>query len=206
MPASTIHPEARTPWIARGMLVLCALGFLLQQNVPERSWLPFALWPEPLFRWWQLITYGFLHSGMIHLVFNAIGIITFGFLLERVLGWLRFSVLYLVGLVSAALAQLIAAQLAGDLYPTIGASGAVLALLFAYAFLYPRARILLLIPPIPMPAWLFATLFAALSVWLASSGKVDSVAHFAHLGGMFGGVLMMPMLWRYRAASQSKAA
>ena len=78
---------------------------------------------------------------------------------------------------------------------TIGASGGVFGLLLAYAFLFPRRKVIPLIPPIPMPAWLFATLYACVELFLGVTGTLSGVAHFAHLGGMVGSALVI-MQWR----------
>ena len=80
--------------------------------------------------------------------------------------------------------------------PTIGASGGVFGLLLAYAFLFPTRKVIPLIPPIPMPAWLFATLYAAVELFLGVTGTLSGIAHFAHLGGMVGSALVI-LQWRY---------
>jgi membrane associated rhomboid family serine protease len=85
--------------------------------------------------------------------------------------------------------------------PTIGASGGVFGLLLAYAFLFPRRKVIPLIPPIPMPAWLFATLYAGIELVLGITGNVSGVAHFAHLGGMVGSGLVITQ-WRLAAGSR----
>jgi membrane associated rhomboid family serine protease len=84
----------------------------------------------------------------------------------------------------------------GDAGPTIGASGGVFGLLLAYAILFPAARSIPLIPPIPMPAWLFASIYAGLELLLGVTGAQAGVAHFAHLGGMIGSALVMLRLAR----------
>ena len=73
----------------------------------------------------------------------------------------------------------------------IGASGGVFGVLLAFAWYFPRQRIILLFPPIPMPAWLFVTVYGALELWFGVKGIERDVAHFAHLGGMLGGYLMI---------------
>jgi membrane associated rhomboid family serine protease len=83
--------------------------------------------------------------------------------------------------------------------PTIGASGGVFGLLLAYAFLFPRRKVVPLIPPIPMPAWLFATIYAGVELFLGVTGTMSDVAHFAHLGGMVGSALVISQ-WRRTAA------
>jgi len=79
--------------------------------------------------------------------------------------------------------------------PTIGASGGVFGLLLAYALLFPRRKVIPLIPPIPMPAWLFATLYAGLELVLGVTGTQADVAHFAHIGGMLGSAMVV-VTWR----------
>ena len=83
----------------------------------------------------------------------------------------------------------------GTFYPTVGASGGVFGLLLAYAIYFPNNRIMLLFPPIPMPARLFVVLYALLELYLGVTGTQAGVAHFAHLGGMIGGFAML-RYWR----------
>jgi len=79
----------------------------------------------------------------------------------------------------------------GGFYPTVGASGGVFGLLLAYGLYFPNNRVMLLFPPIPMPARVFVTVYAVLELVMGVSGVQSSVAHFAHLGGMVGGYLML---------------
>lgn len=158
-----------------------------------------ALWPlGPHFRPWQLLTYGFLHAGPGHLFYNMFAVYMFGGQMERVWGPSRQLLYYLVCLVSAALAQLIVTGVVGGEYPTVGASGGVFGFLLAFAVYFPRQRVMLLIPPIPMPAWVFVTLYGALELFFGVTGTQAGVAHFAHLGGMLGGY---PLLRRWRRAA-----
>jgi len=168
----------------------------------------FALWPlQPLdgvsyFRPWQIITYAFLHStgNITHLLFNMLGLWMFGAEIERYVGPRRLLACYFASVVTAALSQLFVPMLFGaPPSPTIGASGGVFGLLLAYAFLFPTRKVVPLIPPIPMPAWLFATLYAAIELFLGVTGTLSGVAHFAHLGGMVGSALVI-MQWRYARA------
>jgi membrane associated rhomboid family serine protease len=167
----------------------------------------FALWPlgneatgAPPFHWWQIVTYSVLHGGTAHLLFNMWGLYLFGREVERVVGGGRLLTLYVASVVSAALAQLAVLSLhGGPSYPTIGASGGVFGLLLAFAMLFPRRRLVLLFPPIPMPAWLFALLYAVAELALGLSGSVG-VAHFAHLGGMLGAWIVLRSWMRGRRA------
>ena len=73
-------------------------------------------------------------------------------------------------------------------------------LLLAYAFLFPKRKVIPLIPPIPMPAWVFATLYAGVELFLGVTGTLSGVAHFAHLGGMVGSALVISQWRRARIA------
>jgi membrane associated rhomboid family serine protease len=127
----------------------------------------------------------------------------FGRALEYFWGSRRFVVFYFACVISAAATQLLTSYLsAGPMEPTVGASGGVFGLLLAFAMYFPRQRITLLFPPIPMPAWLFVTLYGVLELVLGVTNTQAGVAHFAHLGGMLGGALVI-LYWRARRASRS---
>lgn len=163
----------------------------------------FALWPPVLsggdmrgvFKPWQPLTYAFLHANGAHLALNMLGLYMFGRDVERTVGTRRLWLLYLASILSAAFTQ-IACTALGVLAagPVVGASGGVFGLLLAYAVLFPNRTIVPLIPPIPMPAWAFATLYAIVELTLGVSGTARNVAHFAHLGGMAGSGLL---LWHW---------
>ncbi len=162
----------------------------------------FALWPlQPIdgrsyFHVWQIITYAFLHGNITHIAFNMLGLWMFGAEIERYVGPRRLLACYFASVVSAALSQLIVPSLLGaPPGPTIGASGGVFGLLLAYALMFPNRKVVPLIPPIPMPAWLFATLYAGIELFLGVTGSLSGVAHFAHLGGMIGSAVTV-MQWR----------
>lgn len=111
----------------------------------------------------------------------------FGRDVERALGGKRWFALYFASVVSGALVQLLVSLAhAGDAYPTLGASAGVFGVLVAYALFFPQRRVMLLFPPVPMPAWLFATMYGILEFMLGVSGNEPGIAHFAHLGGMLG--------------------
>ena len=163
-----------------------------------------ALWPltpidgKVYFHLWQIVTYAFLHDthSIYHLLFNMLGLWMFGAEIERYLGPGRLLACYFASVVTAALTQLFVPELLGaPPSPTIGASGGVFGLLLAYALLFPHRKVVPLIPPIPMPAWVFATIYAALELVLGVTGTLSGIAHFAHLGGMIGSALVM-MQWR----------
>lgn len=188
--------------VTQVIIIINVLAFVLQGGVPAPQGQPspmfvaFALWPlnNNNFQVWQLVTYSFLHGGTTHLLFNMLALFMFGSDLERVWGGGRFLAYYLTCVVSAAIVQLVVAAFAGGA-PTVGASGGVFGLLIAFGMMYPRRMIMLLFPPIPMPAWLFVTLYGALELFLGLTGAQAGVAHFAHLGGMAGGFIVL-QFWK----------
>lgn len=160
----------------------------------------FALWPinltgfsnQPSFLPWQIVTYSFLHGGGSHLLFNMLGLYIFGSEIERVFGAKRFLNLYFISVISAAISQLIFAWVTNSPpYPTVGASGGLFGLLLAFAIYFPKRVIVLLIPPIPMPARIFVIVYATLELLFGITGSFAGVAHFAHLGGMLGAWLFI---------------
>ena len=173
--------------------------FLLETVAGGMMFALFALWPLTSgFLPWQIVTYAFLHAGLTHLLLNMFALYMFGGEIERVVGQRRYLTYYFVCVLSAAAAQLaVTAILGGAPYPTVGASGGVFGVLLAFAMYFPRRTILLIIPPIPLPAWLFVTLFGILELYFGVTGTQAGVAHFAHLGGMVGGYLMIRR-WRGR--------
>jgi membrane associated rhomboid family serine protease len=183
-------------------LILINVGvFLLEQLSPNIMLGLFALWPlhSPLFRPWQLITYGFLHDprNLAHLFFNMFALFMFGRALEQYWGARRFVIYYLVCVVAAGLTQLAVQSAGGVQEETIGASGGIFGVLLAFAWYFPRQRLFVIPIPIPIPAWLFVTGYALIELFFGVTGREQSVAHFAHLGGLLGGALCI-LYWRAR--------
>jgi len=188
-----------TPMV-RNILVACIGVFLLQWGVGDRLVDTFGLWPPnsftPHFQPWQLVSYAFLHGGYAHLFFNMFALYMFGPDIERLLGARRFLTYYIVCVLGAAVAQLAVLRMVGNPpVPTVGASGGIFGILLAFGLAFPRRRLMLIFPPIPMPAWLFVTLYGLLELYLGVSGHDSGVAHFAHLGGMVGGLALI-LYWR----------
>jgi len=189
------------PPVTRGLILANVAVFILEAMVGVNAMTAYlGLWPigTGVFQPWQIITYGFLHGSVMHIFVNMFALYMFGGQLERLFGPKRFLNLYLASIIAAGLSQLAYAAFTGaDPYPTIGASGGVFGILLAFAMYFPRQTIVLLIPPIPMPAWLFVTLYGLLELFLGVSGMEINVAHFAHLGGMLGAWLLI-QYWRGR--------
>jgi membrane associated rhomboid family serine protease len=156
----------------------------------------FALYPVgPGFLPWQVVTYAFLHGSIGHLFFNMLGLWMFGGELEQVWGQRRYIQFYTASVLTAAAAQLLMGVVAGPIPPTVGASGGLFGLLLAYGMLFPNRMIMPLFPPIPMRARTFVAVYGALELFFGVTGTASGVAHFAHLGGMLGGYLMI-RYWR----------
>jgi rhomboid family protein len=177
--------------------------FLLQYVMGDWATIWFALWPLNAsrvfgpgigFEPWQLVTYSFLHGGFQHIFFNMFAVFMFGSSLEQLFGSRWYVTLYFVSVVTAGVSQLVVNQVIGSPYPTLGASGGVFGLLLAFGMYFPRRKIMLMLLPIPMDAWLFVTLYGGLELFLGVTGTQAGVAHFAHLGGMLGAFLMIQ--WR----------
>lgn len=200
------------PPMTRWLLIANIAVYLAQQFFGDALMLHFALWPlgpdkvlgmdadgnlvHAGFRVWQLLTYAFLHGGWEHILFNMLALFMFGGVIERTFGQREFLIFYVVCAVVAALSQLAVIHFfTGGFYPTLGASGAVFGLLLAFGMMYPRQRIMLLFPPIPMPAWLFVSGYIGLELFLGVTGTQAGVAHFAHLGGALAGFVLIEY-WR----------
>ena len=151
----------------------------------------------PDFHVWQLVTYAFLHAGFLHIFFNMFALWMFGSPLEIFWGRQRYLVYYFVCVIAAGLVQLATTYLSGLDEATLGASGGVFGLLLAFGFYFPRQKVILLLFPVPIPAWLFVTLYGFLELAFGVTGSESGVAHFAHLGGMLGGALVI-LTWRAR--------
>lgn len=188
------------------LLIANGLVFALQQIRFEFMLANFALWPLqtpqgwPSFMPWQLVTYGFLHSNenLGHIFFNMFGLWMFGRDLERMMGPRRFLSYYMTCIIGAGIVQLIVAQFQGEAYPTLGASGGLFGILLAYGLAFPNRMVVLLIPPIPMRAKVFVIVYGLLELFLGVSGYAPGIAHFAHLGGMLFGYLLLQYWARRR--------
>ena len=187
------------PPVTRAIIIANVVVFLLQQVTGTTLGDLFALWPTgtPYFEPWQLLTYGFLHEGFAHIFFNMFALYMFGAPLEMFWGGRRFAFYYTACVLTAAATELLVQNATDAGAPVVGASGGVFGLLLAFAWYFPKQRLMLLFPPIPMPAWLFVTLYGGIELVLGVTGAQPGVAHFAHLGGMLGGALSI-LYWRGR--------
>ena len=208
------------PPVTRNLIIINVIvfvGYLLNKGLFLEN---FALFypTSPYFHWWQVITHMFMHGGFFHIFFNMYTLFIFGSVVERYLGPKKFLLFYFVcglGAValhlgveylqmqsfmqSAADGSATAVQRIQDLKmtPTVGASGAIYGVLMGYAMLFPESRMTLLFPPVTLSAKWMVVAFAAIELLTGVTGWASGIAHFAHLGGMLIGWLMI-IWWRRR--------
>ena len=197
------------PRVTQSLIIVNVLIFMLQTSVYRQLDCTFALWglgqnfardcsAQPVFHFWQLITYGFLHGNLTHIFFNMLALYMFGSDIERLWGPRRYLIYYMVCVVSAGIVQLVVNTLTGAASGgVVGASGGVFGVLLAFGMMFPRRMVMLLLPPIPMRAWVLVTVYGVIELFMGLTGTQPGVAHFAHLGGMAGGFLLI-QYWRGR--------
>jgi membrane associated rhomboid family serine protease len=190
-----------TPWVQR-LLIANVLMFFVQMTSPNVTSLLLFVPTEVLTRPWTLVTYMFLHAGIGHIFWNMLGLFFFGPRVEERMGPNRFITLYLISGIVGALFSIVLAPR----NPILGASGAVLGVLMAFARFWPRER-LLIWGVVPVEARWLVIIYAALDV-LGGFGGVGraGVANFAHLGGFAGALLYLLFLERRQGARRFKAA
>lgn len=188
------------PPVIFGLLISCAVVFvLLRATSLQQFGGYFALFTfEPYFRFWQPITYAFLHGDVAHLAFNMFALWMFGRELEYRWGSGRFLLFFFVSVLGGAAGQFALSLATGGITnPMIGASGGVYGILLAFGMTYPERQIMLLFPPIPMKAKYMVVVFGLIEFFVGASGINTGIAHFAHLGGMVAGLVLL-LYWRSR--------
>ena len=179
---------------------------------------------SPFFHWWQPITHMFMHGGFWHIFFNMYTLFIFGSILERVWGTKKFLIFYFITGLGAALVhtgvewlqmQFWMGQAAEGsmtalksihalkMTPTVGASGAIYGVLMGYAMLYPDSIMTLVFPPVSLKAKWFVLIFAGIELLTGVTGTGGGIAHFAHLGGLIFGFLLI-MYWKKRGTLYSR--
>lgn len=202
---------ANVPTVTRNLIIINVIVFVAFMINEEFMTRTFALFypTSPLFHSWQIVTHMFMHGGFWHILFNMYTLWMFGSVLERMIGERKYLIFYFVcGLGAVALhlgveylqAQtLLASGSAGALQsyadlqrtPTVGASGAIYGVIIGYAMLFPESRLTLLFPPVTLSAKWMVIIFAAIELLTGVTGTAANVAHFAHLGGMLFGWLLI---------------
>ena len=194
-----MNSNFQTPPVVKNLIIINLLVYMATSMLPVGGLIEryCALWVGlPFFRAYQFVTYMFLHANFEHIFFNMFALWMFGRQLEWRFGQQRFLTYYMVCGVGAALIQAAIAWAMGTPMTLVGASGAVMGLLLAFGVLYPDAVIMLLIPPVPIKAKWFVVIYAAIELLLGWRGA-GNVAHFAHVGGMLWGLVLLRW-WRRR--------
>lgn len=211
------------PAVTKNLLiinVLCFFGALVAQrygmDLSDMLGLHFFLASD--FRLYQLVTYMFMHADFQHIFFNMFAVWMFGRTLEMVMGPKRFLVYYMVCGIGAGLVQEVVqfadyalrlSQYEGvntglsiipmaeylNMMTTVGASGAVYGILLAFGMLFPNTQMFVFPIPFPIKAKFFVMGYAAIELFAGLGASGDGIAHFAHLGGMIFGFILI-MYWR----------
>ena len=202
------------PPVIKNLVIINALMLLITLLTGDFMYEKFSLFyvESPFFKPYQFITHMFMHGDFIHLFFNMYTLVIFGIVLEQIWGSQKFFLYYMVtGLGAAALHTLVlyiqassleGAAMTGDFAameslkaimstPTVGASGAVYGVLLAYGMLFPNNVLQLLIPPVAIKAKWMVLIFGGLELVLGITNTGGNIAHFAHLGGMIFGYILI---------------
>jgi membrane associated rhomboid family serine protease len=159
-------------------VVVSLIGLFARPALIERNlFRPYYFLPRR--QYWTILTNGLVHANLAHLLFNCLSYWFFAFALQRVIGPGRFVALYVLGLLASNIGTYWQHRRDPD-YGSLGASGAILAVLFATIVYFPRMSIMILPLPVPVPAPLFALLFLAYSYYSARHphGRINYQAHF----------------------------
>lgn len=209
---------SNVPVAVKNLIIINVLVMIMTSLNENFMYEKFALFypTSPFFHWWQPLTHMFMHGGFWHLFFNMYTLFIFGSVLERVWGTKKFLIFYFVTGFGAALVhtgvewiqmQYWMTQAAEGsttalnsihalkVTPTVGASGAIYGLLMGYAMLYPDSIMSLIFPPISMKAKWFVLIFAGIELLTGVTGTGGGIAHFAHLGGLIFGFILI-MYWK----------
>jgi membrane associated rhomboid family serine protease len=211
---------SQLPPVTKNLVIINVIIFLATLVNEDFMIGTFALFypTSPYFHWWQVITHMFMHGGFWHIFFNMYTLFIFGCVVERIIGTKKFLLFYFIcglGAVAlhlgvqylqmqsymegAALGNAAALQHITEIKmtPTVGASGAIYGVLMGYAMLFPESKMTLLFPPVTLSAKWMVVAFAAIELLTGVTGLASGIAHFAHLGGMLIGWLLI-LWWRKR--------
>ena len=211
---------ASLPTVTKNLIIINVIIFVATLINQEFMIGTFALFypTSPFFHWWQVVTHMFMHGGFWHIFFNMYTLLIFGSVVERIIGPKKFLLFYFICGFGAVALHLGVEYLQMQTYmdgvaqgsatamqnieaikytPTVGASGAIYGVLMGYAMLFPESRMTLLFPPVTLSAKWMVVVFAAIELLTGVTGLASGIAHFAHLGGMLIGWLMI-LWWRKR--------
>lgn len=211
---------SRVPVAVKNIIIINILVMIMTYLNETLMVEKFALFypTSPFFHWWQPVTHMFMHGGFWHILFNMYTLYIFGSTLERVWGPKKFLIFYFVTGIGAAaihtgvewiqMQSWITQAAEGSqsalvsihqlkMTPTLGASGAIYGVLMGYALLYPDSMLVLFFPPIPIKAKWMVLIFAAIELVTGVTGTGGGIAHFAHLGGLIFGFILI-RFWKKR--------
>lgn len=212
------------PPVTKNLIIINVLFFLgkmvaVKNGVDLDNLLGLHFFLAPDFHFYQFVTYMFMHGGFAHILFNMFAVWMFGRVMESYWGSRRFLIYYFVCGIGAGLVQEDVQYVSylvqgldefervnvgyavismGDYlnrWTTIGASGAVYGILLAFGMSFPNERLFIFPLPVPIKAKFFVIGYAVIELWSALNNSGDGVAHFAHLGGMIFGLLLI-LYWR----------
>ena len=193
MAYNNYRPSQKVPPVVLNLIIINVIVFVAQYALDSTLNLTmrFALYPfnSGMFEPYQLVTHMFLHGGFFHILFNMYALWIFGAVLEKIWGPKKFLIFYLVCGLAAGMAE--AFLVSGG--PAIGASGAIMGLLGAFAYTFPNTQFYMIPFPFPIKAKYMAAIFAAFDLFGGFAGG-DNVAHFAHLGGLAMGLILV-IIW-----------
>ncbi len=210
-----IPPVVKNLLIINGLFFLAYISLKQLNNIDLNDFLGLHYFAAEKFMPVQYLTYMFMHANFEHLFFNMFALFMFGKSLEILWGQKKFLIYYFVTGIGAALLHTvvmefeISAQINElgitmehpqykdflNMHLVVGASGSVFGILLAFGMLFPNTKLMLLIPPIPIKAKYFVIIYGIIELYLGVSGQNDGVAHFAHLGGMLFGILLI-LFWK----------
>ena len=209
---------SNVPTATKNIIIINILVMIMTSLNQGFMYETFALFypTSPFFHWWQPVTHMFMHGGFWHLFFNMYTLYFFGRVLEERWGAKKFLIFYFVTGLGAALihtgvewlqmhhwmSQVAEGNLAAQasihalkMTPTVGASGAIYGVLMGFAMLYPDAMLSLIFPPVTLKAKWFVLIFGGIELLTGITGVGGGIAHFAHLGGLIFGYLLI-MYWK----------
>ena len=181
--------------IVLNLIIINVLVFVIQMVLDgpeEKISRLIALWPynSEFFTPYQVVTHMFAHGGILHILFNMYALWMFGTVLEKVWGPKRFLIFYLICGLAAGIAQMLLSD-----SPSVGASGAIMGLLAAFGYLFPNTQFFIIPFPFPIKAKYLVVIVAAIDLFGGlHPGGNDNIGHFAHLGGLVMGLLLV-IIW-----------
>lgn len=182
--------QQTTP-VVLNLIIINALVYFVQfmfDGADEKITREIALFPfqTPYFKPYQLVTHMFAHGGLFHLLFNMLVLWMFGSMLERVWGPKRFFIFYFACGLAAGAAHLLL-----EFSPAVGASGAIMGLFAAFAYLFPNTELIIFPIPVPVKAKYAVAIMAAIDLFGGVYPAGSNIAHFAHLGGLVMGFILV---------------